>query len=656
MPDLSGRTLGKYQLQTRLGQGGMAEVYQAWHPTLERHVAVKVLHAHLAQDAGFLIRFQREAKAVAQLQHPHIVQVFDFDYDAPSEIYYMVMEHIAGPTLKTVLDEAFERGDRLPLPQVLQIMAGLLEAVGYAHTQGMVHRDLKPSNILFRTASPPPPGPPARGGVGRGGAGGDDSQDPALGQVVLTDFGIARLLGNDRLTHTGATVGTPTYLSPEQAMGSEGDARSDLYALGIILYECLCGQTPFDAANAAAILHKHIHAPIPSLRTTLPNLPAALDDVLAKALAKRPEDRFQTAAEMRTALETLDQTAAHPTRVDSRIHPLAPSRPRAPALPRTPAQILVVLALVMLVGLAGVLIIPPLLGPAPAQRAIATAQSQSVQGDYQLAIDAYGLALTAEPDNIVALLGRAWAAEAQGLVDEALADYARVLALDPNNATAHAESTRMKLQYATEAFAPVAWLADLDFAVAQATAAERPRIHYLRGWAIFTFALVDGVPNPNAALADLQTAVTLAPQNAEYQFTLAQVWLALDNPAEALAAANRAVELAPQVMVHYKLRAHVQFSLGDHFAALDDLTTALQYELDNAALATVYAERAYLQHLVGLPESAQASVAQALQLYPDSVLASYVQFILDPTSAPPASPLAEVPDDPIWQAIVGALE
>ncbi|MGH2523563.1 MAG: serine/threonine-protein kinase, partial [Anaerolineales bacterium] len=283
MADYSGRKLGKYQLLERLGRGGMAEVYKAYHPNLDRFVAVKILHPHLSDASDFIGRFRREAQAVAQLHHPHIVQVFDFDVEG--DLHYMVMEYVQGRSLTAVLDDCYQRSEHLPLDEVVRLFRALLDAVGYAHAHGMVHRDLKPANVML------------------------DKQ----GRPVLTDFGIAKIVGANKLTATGVTVGTPAYMSPEQGGGESGDERSDLYALGIILYECLTGQVPYDGDTSVAVLLKHISAPIPSLHTVRPDLPRALDPIIATAMAKDPDERYPSARAMWEAIEGLVPSSEAPT-------------------------------------------------------------------------------------------------------------------------------------------------------------------------------------------------------------------------------------------------------------------------------------------------------------------------------------------------------
>lgn len=273
MADLTGKTLSRYRLVERIGRGGMATVYKAYQPALERYVAVKVMHEQLAvEDPQFFKRFQREAKAVAALRHPHIVQVFDFGVE--DDVPYMVMEYLEGVTLKDELQALTGRGETMPLEDVGRIFQAVASAVEHAHGQGMAHRDLKPANVMLTNK----------------------------GDVVLTDFGIARIVGGTQYTATGAILGTPAYMSPEQGQGQGGDERSDVYALGVILYEMVTGRVPFDADTPLAVIYKHISDPLPLPRRLNPALPQGVEQVILKALAKRPEDRYQGASAMAEAL------------------------------------------------------------------------------------------------------------------------------------------------------------------------------------------------------------------------------------------------------------------------------------------------------------------------------------------------------------------
>lgn len=273
MSTLTGYKLGKYQLVERLGQGGMAEVYKAFQPGVERFVAIKLLHSHRAESADFVARFQREARAIGRLQHPNIVRIIDFDVE--DEIDYMVMDYVTGGTLGDYL----KTRKALPLSEALPIIAQLAEALAYAHQQGMLHRDIKPGNILFA--------------------------DETHTQVVLTDFGLARLLddGDAKLTMTGAMIGTPTYMSPEAVRGEPCDVRADIYSLGVVLYEMVTGKTPYAAETPYSMMMKQANEPLPSPRTLKPDLPEVVEALLLKALAKAPEERFQSAGEFASAIQ-----------------------------------------------------------------------------------------------------------------------------------------------------------------------------------------------------------------------------------------------------------------------------------------------------------------------------------------------------------------
>ena len=271
---LVGKTLGKYQILEHSGSGGMAEVYKAYHPGLDCYVAVKVLHPFLATEEDFLTRFQREARVVATFRHPNIVQVYDYDCDVNNDRNYMVMEFIDGPSLKTSLKEMAEKGEVMPQDEAMQIVLAVAQALSYAHEHGMVHRDIKPANIMF-------------------------TQD---GQVILTDFGIARMVNTVTLTASGAMVGTPAYMAPEQGSRT-GDERSDIYSLGVVLYQLVTGMLPFEADTPLGIILKHINAPLTPPTTVAPDLPPSVEAVIMRALAKDPDNRYQTANELAVDLE-----------------------------------------------------------------------------------------------------------------------------------------------------------------------------------------------------------------------------------------------------------------------------------------------------------------------------------------------------------------
>ncbi|MFB7946670.1 protein kinase [Kitasatospora phosalacinea] len=271
---------GRYVLQRLLGQGGMASVHLAYDTVLDRQVAVKTLHTELGREASFKERFRREAQAVARLQHTNIVSVFDSGEDvAPdgSTTPYIVMEFVEGRSLKDVLDEQVTALGAMPNEQALKITAAVLAALEASHDQGLVHRDIKPANVMVSTK----------------------------GVVKVMDFGIARALqsGVTSMTQTGMVVGTPQYLSPEQALGKSVDARSDLYSVGCMLFELLSGQLPFDGDSAFSIAYKHVQETPPAPSTLNRAVTPGIDALVERALRKDPAHRFPTAEAMREELE-----------------------------------------------------------------------------------------------------------------------------------------------------------------------------------------------------------------------------------------------------------------------------------------------------------------------------------------------------------------
>lgn len=292
--DLVGRDLGKYHLVERLGQGGMADVYKAYQPGLARYVALKIIHSHLAEDEEFIERFESEAMAVASLHHPNIVQVFDFARE--DDLYYMVMEFVDGSTLEAELKTYKDRQALIPLAETATIFQALASAIDFAHEREVVHRDLKPGNIMFT---------PRR-------------------RVVLTDFGIARIMSMPSYTSKNAVIGTPAYMSPEQAQGETVDKRSDIYSLGVILYELTTGQVPFEGDHPIAIVLKLVNESWPLPTSVNPSLPSTVEQVVLKAMSKNPGDRYQTAGEMAQAL----QQALTATESSDPVGP-SPAQPQA---------------------------------------------------------------------------------------------------------------------------------------------------------------------------------------------------------------------------------------------------------------------------------------------------------------------------------------
>jgi len=290
-PSWIGQTLGgRYRIDDILGQGGMSAVYKAYDPNLRRVVAVKLIHAHLADDPKFVVRFEEEATAVAQLRHPNIVQVFDFNHD--NDLYYMVQEFVAGETLQERLRRLNKSNRRMPLNEAIGYIINICDAAGYAHNRGLVHRDIKPANIMV----------------------------DIHGQAILMDFGIVKITGGEKHTATGAVVGTALYLAPESIRGETPDPRSDQYSLGVTLFEAVSGRPPYEADSAMTLMMMHLNDPLPDLRQLRPEVPAALVAVIEKALAKSREDRYASMAEfasaLRVALATLGSAAPAATVAD----------------------------------------------------------------------------------------------------------------------------------------------------------------------------------------------------------------------------------------------------------------------------------------------------------------------------------------------------
>jgi len=264
-----GRQLGQYEIQAELGRGGMSHVYRAYQPRLHRHVAIKVIAMDITTQPNFRQRFEQEAQAIAQLSHPNIVAVYDFGED--EDVVYLVMQYVAGGTLKQRL------GRLLPVSEAVAYMIQMARALHHAHLHGVIHRDVKPANMLV------------------------DADDPR--HLLLSDFGIAKLVGHTDITGTGITIGTPEYMAPEQAENRPVDARTDVYALGTVLYEALAGQPPFTGASPVTVLYQQVHSLPAYIRGYNPEVPRELAQIVATALAKRPEDRFPSAEAFARALE-----------------------------------------------------------------------------------------------------------------------------------------------------------------------------------------------------------------------------------------------------------------------------------------------------------------------------------------------------------------
>ena len=287
-----GQQLGAYTIQSKLGEGGMARVYKGYHARLRREVAIKVILSQIADKEGFKARFEREAQLIASLQHPNIVAVYDFG--ETGNVTYLVMQYVGGGTLRDQL----RGGHALDPRQAILYCQEMAKALHHAHLRGIVHRDVKPQNMLVSATD--------------------------HNQLLLSDFGIAKLydnrnevtmlgttggeLGNDpSLTSVDQIIGTADYMSPEQINGKPVDARTDVYALGVVLYQMLAGEVPFHSTTIQGLLFQHVYTPPRFIREVNPNVPEVLGQITAKAMAKAPEDRFQSAEAMAQALESANQ-------------------------------------------------------------------------------------------------------------------------------------------------------------------------------------------------------------------------------------------------------------------------------------------------------------------------------------------------------------
>jgi eukaryotic-like serine/threonine-protein kinase len=294
--------VGRYELVELIGRGGMSSVWKAEDRLLDRTVAIKVLHEQFTNDDEYVERFRREARSVAQLSHPNIVTVIDRGQDDGRQ--YIVFEYVAGENLKQVI----ERGGPLPVRDALLLALQMARALSFAHDRGLIHRDVKPQNVLL-------------------------NED---GQAKMTDFGIARSVDVEGVTVTGTVLGTSEYIAPEQARGQRVDALTDVYSLGVVLYELLIGDVPFRGENFVAIALRHVNEPPPSVLERRPECPPRVALAVERAMSKRPEERFgsmeELAAELDDCLADLDPSSEEATMISRQ--PVAPPRARRAARPR----------------------------------------------------------------------------------------------------------------------------------------------------------------------------------------------------------------------------------------------------------------------------------------------------------------------------------
>ncbi len=305
MSSLVGRSLGQFRVVERIGAGGMATVFKAYQPTLDRYVAIKVLPPHHARDQVFVKRFVQEARSVARLTHPNIVQIHDFSSEEEGNLTYIVMEYVDGGTLKERLKRV------LPVPEAAGYIIQAAEGLNCAHRNGIIHRDVKPANMLLRRD----------------------------GHLLLSDFGIAKILeGTTNLTRVGTGIGTPQYMSPEQGTGLPVNRQSDIYSLGIVFFHCLTGRVPFTADSPLSITIKHLHDPLPVERMVAEGVPNPIIQVVLQMTAKDAKERYQSAEEVIDALtQALDASNLAMPRMRFGLGPSGPfAEPKSDPSARLP--------------------------------------------------------------------------------------------------------------------------------------------------------------------------------------------------------------------------------------------------------------------------------------------------------------------------------
>lgn len=538
-----GENVGPYRVIEQLGSGGMATVFKAYHPALDRYVAIKILHPAFKADPQFFERFQREARIVAKLEHPHIIPVYDFNEHHGEP--YLVMRFVEGETLKPEMS-----GDPVPPADILRLFRPICAALSYAHQQGVLHRDIKPSNIMVTME----------------------------GHIFLTDFGLARMVqaGESTLSQD-MMIGTPQYISPEQAQGiSNLDGRTDIYSLGVVLFEMFTGRVPFSADTPFATIHDHIYTPLPLPSTINPAINPAVERLLLKALAKNPNDRFATADELLTALE---MTLNPPAAASTPAKPVRAAQPAASQKGKVPWWIWaggVALFLLVFVGIVGVTRLW--------QRAQQARQTETAQAASSIPLAATGApqspalptseptaAATSEPTVPVVsnppaseLARQAAAAASQQQMDRAIELYRQATAADPHYLPAYFGLSNALRQQGDRAG---------SLAVLEEAAAQNPQ--EVDAWLRLGEAqLADD--QAEAALKAFEQAVSLAPDSAGALARQALALLALDQVDAAKPVLDTAMGLDPLNPETHLAQAMYLFKTGDRRGARRELQLLIQ--------------------------------------------------------------------------------
>jgi serine/threonine protein kinase/tetratricopeptide (TPR) repeat protein len=582
MKDLTGITLGKYQVLERLGRGGMADVYRAYQPGMDRYVAIKVMHGHLSEDPGFIERFKREAQSVGTLRHPNIVQVIDFD--AVDNEYYMVMEFIEGDSLKALLT----RRGALPVDEAIALMMKIADAVAYAHRAGMIHRDLKPANILMTKG----------------------------GEPILTDFGVAKILSATNLTGTGVAIGTPAYMSPEAGRGDKVDERADIYSLGIMFYEMVTGMLPFDADTPWAVILKHISEPLPRPTAVLPGLPQAVERIMLKALSKDPNERYQTASDMREALVKASQGLPEAQLTATEV---ASDKPTTQVAQKTKASapapsasgsgsrnwVFGLLTLLLILGAGAVYIF--------------NERSRTVAPDVQtataVAVIPTSTAISAPTDTAIPATNTPMLEPSATVVPTAtLAPPEAVAPLASEDK--HEELTKQVAQWMRDGQLDVA----LD-AVAQPLSND-PQNYYLQQlYALILMQYREDGEKLEQAKGMAEAGIEALPDLPQAYYVMAQYWGISPNEdyKQALDLTTQAIDRGLTNSVDpYLFRATMRYYIGEPpESVLADMSKAVELEPNNESL---YRRRGfYLMELYRLDE-AQTDLLKALELWPENFI------------------------------------
>ncbi|HEC33285.1 MAG TPA: tetratricopeptide repeat protein [Chloroflexi bacterium] len=597
MNNLIGQHLGPYRILEQIGVGGMATVYKAYQPAMERYVAVKVIAPHFAQDETFLRRFRREARAVAQLEHAHILPVHD--YGEAEGRPYLVMRYLEAGTLK---DRMAQRP--LPLTEVNRIIGQVGSGLDYAHRMGVIHRDVKPSNVLL----------------------------DAEGDAFLTDFGLAKMLeASVQLTETGVGIGTPAYMSPEQGRGERVDSRTDVYSLGVILYEMVTGRPPYEAETPLAVVFKHIQEPLPLPRSVRPDLSEEMERVILKALAKDPDDRFQTAGEMVRALDGAVRAAEAAARTEPAVAEVAvePDERAAARLRRALPAGWARAAMWAGLGLVILLALFLILSRVPIRVQISGGQLEVVRIVERTATPTEAAAATtptsrptatptatAEPA-AVSTPGPTISAQehtdraeeyvARAHWDEAIAEIARAIEQDPTNPR----------YYITRAFLYDAGKGMMEEAIADATKAIELAPTLYDAW-IERCVVYMHMEKCALAVADCNEAIRLDPDRLEGYAERGGALSCQGRLDAAIADFDRAIGIDPTSAWAFWNRGMIYEQKGDLDAAIADYSQAIVLEPDDPwASPDWYYSRAGAYRALGRHEQALADCDAALALVPD---------------------------------------